>query len=199
MFRLDWIAGQTGYTALELLCVPSFLLLLSLPVGLQAHKICITLCLRQGTLTPPTRQNCRAPRRTVMWGAAQSSMTYHCWDEWVFAIFIMFWSILTDHGICKKIILDSKWIEAFLIGLKFPFENLMFSFFFLFLLTFLGIYPREAGIFLWNAILTYTHTQKLLLLPSKIKVLIRSLTILLPGRLEGSSGILDTASWSITT
>ena len=72
-------------------------------------------------------------------------------------------------------------------------------FFFLFLLTFLGICPREAGIFLWNAILTYTHTQKLLLLPSKIKVLIRSLTILLLGRLEGSSGILDTASWSITT
>lgn len=43
-----------------------------------------------------------------------------------FEIFIMFWSIWTDQGICKKMMLDSKWIEALLIGMKFPCENLIF-------------------------------------------------------------------------
>ena len=37
-----------------------------LPVGLHARKICISLCLRQGTLTPPTRRNYRAPHRIAI-------------------------------------------------------------------------------------------------------------------------------------
>lgn len=53
-----------------------------------------------------------------------------------FEIFIMFWSILTDQGICKKVMCDSKWLEDVLIGLKFPRENLTSS---LLLLTFPGI------------------------------------------------------------
>lgn len=99
----------------------------------------------------------------------------------------------------KKVILDSKWTGAVLIGLKFPCENLMFfvSCFFLLNWRFQESLPDELGSPVQCHPHLPLHAQKLFVFPSEAKVLLNLYSFLFcfPYSSPWSSWML---SWNVT-